>query len=349
MITHTIYTQPTSERRVVLAYKNMPVAHHVSHIGLGVSALNTAKVLNANGIHTDVWAILGAQQLADRIRATNPRPSHIVLGAPWIKALDLQAYLVFKFPEIQFAVTCHSNVSFLGADPQAIQNFRDDLNLEQGALNFFAAGNNKRFCDFILQSYGRPCAYLPNLYYLGDVQAQQRRGWSGGTLRVGSFGAVRLLKNHISAAAAALELSDKLHTDVDFHISVGRVEGGYSVVRAIQNMLRQTSVNLIEDGWYQWPNFRSLIKTMHVLLQPSFTETFNMVTADGASESIPSVVGDAIEWAPGDWKAETDNSVSIARTARHLILDPHAGLDGFKALQAHDAQGLRAWQEWIGC
>ena len=350
MITHTNYSQPQAERRIVLAYKNMPVAHNVSHIGLGVSALNTAKVLQENGIYSDVWPTLGAKQLADRIAAANPQPSHVVLGAPWIKALDLQAFLVFRFPHIQFAVTCHSNVGFLAADPQAITNFRDDLDLEQGALNFQAAGNSQRFCQFILNSYGRPCTYLPNLYYLGDAIAQQRRNWSGGTLRVGSFGAVRPLKNHISAAAAALQLSDKLHTDVEFHISVGRIEGGYTVVRAIEAMLNGSpAVKLVKDDWYQWPKFRHVVKSMHLLLQPSFTETFNMVTADGASESVPSVVSDAIEWAPDHWKADCDDPLSIARIAKQLIFDTDAGPDGFNALKAHDEQGLRAWKAWIGC
>ena len=50
-----------------------------------------------------------------------------------------------------FSVVCHSNVGFLAADPQAIKNFREDLDLEQGALNFFAAGNSTRFVKFIEQ------------------------------------------------------------------------------------------------------------------------------------------------------------------------------------------------------
>ena len=98
------FSRPSSERRVVLTYKNFPVAHHVSHIGLGVSALNTAKVLRQNGIHADVWPILGAKDLAARIAATNPKPSHIVIGAPWIPTLDLQAFLIFRFPDIEFSV-----------------------------------------------------------------------------------------------------------------------------------------------------------------------------------------------------------------------------------------------------
>ncbi len=346
---HSDYTRPSLERRVVITYKNFPVAHNVSHIGLGVSALNTAKVLRSNGIFADVWPILGAKQLAERIAATNPQPSHVIIGAPWIPTLDLQAFLVFRFPHIMFSVVCHSNVGFLSADPQAIKNFREDLDLEQGALNFFAAGNSTRFVKFIEQCYGRPCTWLPNLYFLESDSPVHRRSWSAGTLRIGSFGAVRPLKNHTGAAAAALELAERLNTDVEFHISVGRIEGGYTVVRAIEAMLdKSPRVTLVKDDWYQWPRFRTITRSMNLLIQPSFTETFNMVTADGASESVPSVVTDAIDWAPNDWKAEGDDVNSIARIARHLIFDTDAGADGFNALKEHNRKGIFAWKTWLG-
>src|SRR5690348_14863836 len=97
---------------VVLCYKNFPVAHHVSHIGLGVSVLNTAKTLKKGGISSDVWAILGTKTIAERIRTSNPRPTHVVIGAPWLPTLDLQ-HLVFSHPGIHFAIVCHSNVGFL--------------------------------------------------------------------------------------------------------------------------------------------------------------------------------------------------------------------------------------------
>jgi glycosyltransferase involved in cell wall biosynthesis len=342
------FTRPSAERRVVITYKNFPVAHHVSHIGLGVSALNTAKVLRENGIPCDVWPILNARDLAARIENSNPRPSHVVIAAPWLPTLDLQAFLVFRYPDVQFAVTCHSNVGFLSADPTAITNFRQELDLEQGSLNFTCAGNSRRFVKFIQESYQRPCIWLPNLYYLESNAPSPRRPWCGGTVRIGSFGAVRPLKNHLSAAAASLEIAEKLHTDVQFHISVGRVEGGYTVVRAIEAMLNGSPrVTLVKDEWYHWPRFRSLIRSMHLLIQASFSETFNMVTADGAAESIPSVVSDAIDWAPSDWKAEVDSPDSIARIGRRLLHDPFAGSEGFFALQNHDAAGLLAWRHWL--
>ena len=39
---------------VVFAYKNFAANRNISHIGLGVAAVNTAKVLRREGIQTNV-------------------------------------------------------------------------------------------------------------------------------------------------------------------------------------------------------------------------------------------------------------------------------------------------------
>ena len=88
--------------------------------------------------------------------------------------------------------------------------------------------------------------------------------------------------------------------------------------------------------------------TKNISLQPSFTETFNVVTADGVAEGIPSVVGEVIEWAPRHWVANSDNTDDIARVGRHLLQDPHAAEDGVKALTAHNVDGVTRWKRWIG-
>ena len=55
----------TSLGRVILAYKNFAASKNISHIGLGVAALNTAKTLRANGIAAEVWPIVSARGFAD--------------------------------------------------------------------------------------------------------------------------------------------------------------------------------------------------------------------------------------------------------------------------------------------
>lgn len=337
-------------QNVIITYKNFPVAHHVSHIGLGVSALNTAKVLRANNVNADVWAILGAQTLADRIKQATllgNRPSHVVISAPWIPTLELQN-LVFSHSDIKFIVTCHSNVGFLQGDPHGVQLFRDALTLEMGAMNFHAAGNSKRFCTWVHDSYGSPCTFLPNLYFLERDFPVSRPLFNGGILRIGVFGAIRPLKNLMTAGAAILEIANNLHTDVEMHISAGRIEGGGVVLQSLAAMFNNVpGVKLVLDNWQQWPQFRRLVRSMHLLMQVSYTESFNMVTADGASESIPSVVSEAIDWAPKDWKVDVDDAIRVARKGKHLIGDRDAGFDGFMALKQFNEEGVRAWKDYL--
>src|SRR5260370_20017303 len=100
-------------QKVILAYKNFAASQNISHIGLGVSAINTAKVLRARGIATEVWPIVSARDLRDRMKADPP--THVIISAPWISSVDLQ-HLTQSYAEVQFAVNCHSNVGFLHAD-----------------------------------------------------------------------------------------------------------------------------------------------------------------------------------------------------------------------------------------
>jgi hypothetical protein len=86
---------------------------------------------------------------------------------------------------------------------------------------------------------------------------------------------------------------------------------------------------------------------MHLLLQPSYTESFNVVTADGAAEGVPSVVSHAIEWAPRNWKAQVDDAGHIARVGVRLLRSRWAASLGFAALTRHNRRAMRMWQGFI--
>jgi hypothetical protein len=55
------------------------------------------------------------------------------------------------------------------------------------------------------------------------------------------------------------------------------------------------------------------VALMVLMMQPPYSGSFNIVTADGVAEGVASVVSDAIAWAPDGWKAETDDVREIAR------------------------------------
>jgi hypothetical protein len=336
--------------QLVLAYKNFAANRAVSHIGLGVTALNAAKTMRAAGIQADVWPITGAADLASRLnrsQLTHSGVSHVVVSAPWIQTADM-ARLCADFPETRFAVNCHSNLGFLQADPSAMRLVREGLDLGRCTWNFQIAANCERLGRWVESAYGAPCLRLPNLYHLGDVQAAPRPLFMGGTLRIGAFGATRALKNLLTAAGAAVEIANARRADLEFWISSGRNEGAGPVIDAVRQMMQGLPhVKLVENGWQTWPQFRQTVRHMHLLLQPSYTESFNVVTADGVAEGVPSVVSDAIEWAPDSWKAEVDDAGDIARVGLRLLAGRRAAKQGLAALRRHNRTAFRHWRGFL--
>ena len=332
--------------KVVLAYKNFAANRNISHIGLGVAAINTVKVLRRNGIEADVWPILSAQDLRARLKASPA--DHVIISAPWIASVDLQA-MSNAYPNTHFTVNCHSNVGFLQADRNGVKLVREAIDLELGTTNIHLAGNTRRFCDWVQATFAAPCAFLPNLYALQGTRPPQRSPWAGGTLRIGVFGATRPLKNLMSASAAALEVAKAMRVPLELWLSAGRPEGGgETVLAAVKELLNGLpDVKLVLNGWQSWPSFRKVVAHMHLLLQPSYTESFNMVTADGIAEGVPSVVSSAIDWVPKHWKADVDDVLDIARVGRALLFDAHAAQHGRTALARYVADGIRSYREFF--
>jgi len=332
-----------------MCYKNFAANQGVSHIGLGVAAMNIAKVLRKHGIPAEVLAVLSAHQIADKLRS-DPTITHVVISAPWLSAHHIRQILLNDFPTVEFAVNVHSNVGFLQADPNGVTLIRQYIDMEQGSLNFRISANSRKGVLWLRTAFQCPALYLPNLYYLDYSVMPHRPLWSGGVLYIGAFGAQRPLKNLMSAAGAALEIANWLKADTQLWISAGRAEGGgNTVVNAIKAMLQGLpNIKLVETGWASWPAFRDIVRKMHLLMSVSYTESFNMVTADGVAEGVPSVVSDAIDWAPDYWQAPVDQTSEIARTGRQLISDPNAARDGLTALEQHNKDGFSAWCQFVG-
>jgi hypothetical protein len=337
------------QNHVILAYKNFAANRHLSHIGLGVTALNSAKSLRAAGTSSEVWSILNAQELRTRLTAnTAAKPAtHVVISAPWIPTLEL-ASLANDFPDTHFLVNCHSNLGFLQADPSAMRLVREGAELERQTWNFRIAANNQRLVNWLTAAYRVPATWVPNLYHLDNTSSIKRAPFQGGTLRIGAFGAARPLKNFMTAAGAAVQIASAMRADVELWMSSGRNEGAGSLTEAIRQMTAGLPhVKLVETGWQTWPQFRQTVRNMHLLLQPSYTETFNVVTADGIAEGVPSVVSEAIEWAPDYWKARVDDVDHIAQTGIRLLRDKSAPRKGLRALQRYNKVAMRAWSELL--
>ncbi|MGO9086552.1 MAG: hypothetical protein ACLQBK_15090 [Candidatus Sulfotelmatobacter sp.] len=341
--------------RVAITYRNFALNRNVSHIGLGVSAMQNQRALRSEGYLAEVRAMGSGQELMgllgeDRETATLAHHvpiTHVVISAPWIPTNDL-ALMAYKYPEVKFTVLSHSNVGFLQADPRAIALLREGADLERALPNFQIAANSRSLRNWWQAAYQTPMLLLPNMYPFEAVR--HKRAWCGGTLRIGCFCAVRPYKNVLTAAAAALEVGVRLRaSDLEFWISGGRNEGdGGTMVEAIHQMyVNVPRAKVVLNPWESWPQFLGTIGSMDLLIQPSYTETFNMVTADGIARGVPSVVGEAIAWAPRNWMAATDSASDLADRAVALLYDPSALDQGVEALTASNEAALREWKGFL--
>lgn len=353
---HHLAPHPATAR-VLIAYKNFAASKNVSHIGLGVAALNTSRTLRALGYWAEVvpaTSAAGLEEALVRYQAAAHRDgiqpvSHVVISAPWIATADL-AGLLMRHPDVHFTVVSHSNVGFLMADPSGIRLLREGTELAVGHHNFAVGGNCSKFVQAWGVMYGVHLRWLPNLYDVSTLKPiGQRPPWTGGPLRMGVFGATRPLKNQVTAVAACVELSARLRADVEVWTSSGRNEGGGTVDGAIQQLVAGLDhVRLRPTGWRPWPAFRQVVGRMHILLNPSYTESFNMVCADGVAEGVASVASEAIDWVPHSWRANVDDVEDVARVARRLVTDAHAVDEGQAALREYVDRGSRQWRAYLG-
>jgi hypothetical protein len=197
--------------------------------------------------------------------------------------------------------------------------------------------------------------YLPNMYWLHHKHGEPKPLWRniGGTLRIGIFGASRVQKNLLSGVMASIEIASNMGAHTEVYISSGRDDGG---VQGPSQKIRQGAKNLvaglpnikvIENPWATWPVFIKKVASMNLLMQPSYSESFNIVTADGCAEGVPSVVSSAITWAPENWVADVDDAADIARVGTQLLNDPMAAIHGFNALRRHNKQSQQAWLDYL--
>lgn len=346
------YTNPDMKSaHLIIYYRNfMAVNSNYCHVGLGVNALHTAKVLRRQGMRVDVQGVREPADIEKHLDSLLFPPTHVLIEAPWITIPNL-GYFLSKYHTVHFVVRAHSQIGFLQVEAGAIDLIRQMILLQESALNFTNASNSERLIDFLNKTYTGNSLFLPNLYDLERVHRKRDTDHQYRRLLIGSFGALRLLKNHTTAAAAAMMIAERRRCDLEFYVSVNREEnpGSKGILQAIRNMFARVPwATLVESPWEPWASFRRTVAAMDLCMQTSFTETFNLATADATAEGVPVVVSSAIEWAPSHWMASVDDAADCARVGMALLSDPQSAEEGLKALRSYVERGTAIWLKYLG-
>lgn len=338
----------TSVPNVAIAYKNFAAHKGISHIGLGVSASLNAQVLTAN---VGPAIVLPARHNVDIVkgiedynRIHESKLTHVIVSAPWLSIRDLRA-MAHHYKHIKFTVVSHSNVGFLQADPNGVRLLRDGLALSKELPNFQIAGNSQKFVDWMREAYDAKVGLLPNMY----PSSTPAKKWDGKVIKIGAFGAVRPQKNLMTAAAAAIAIGRELNRPVEFYYNSGRDEGGGGTIAyAIYQMCQGVpNFKLDRVAWRPHSEFKKVIGEMDLLIQVSYTESFNMVTADGIDCGVPSVTSTAIYWVPDSWKADSDDALSVARVGVRLLTHMRLRKEGIVALKKYNKKALKCWRSYL--
>ena len=334
--------------RAALIFKDFAAWIRSSCVGLNVAGFTTAAILKEHGINTVVFPVRDNIDIVASIDNYNEshthRLTHVIISAPWVSLHDIKA-LIHNFHDIQFVILSHSNVGFLQADPCGVELFRKYAELAKTHKNLKVGGNCHMFSKWFEVTYKSECVCLPNLY---PVKKIKNKIWNGTyPIKIGAFGAIRPEKNFMTAAAGAMAIHSILDIPIELHMSTGGGGCHSTTLPAICEMTENTKgVKLIRHEWETWDKFIELISQMDLLIQVSYTESFNMVTADGISVGVPTVISPVIYWGPEEWMANPDDALDVANVGISLLNDTREYV-GYDALHAHNTKSINKWLEYF--
>lgn len=338
--------------KILICYKNTKVNDpNACHVGMGVTASNNANYLVRTIINTIVVSVNDGYHLKSLLAHPDYKDiTHVVMSAPFFDTAFLKT-LCNTFPKKQFTITFHSNAGFLGLDKWAMKMLGELIEVEKELPNFKISVNSEKFARVVNGIYDINVLTLPNLYPI-QLTIPKRKLFTTKkpTLKVGCFSAIRSLKNIPTAAFATAILAKKLQMDTEFHIVVGREEDPQAekIITGIENLFSKLpNIRLVKNDWSVNDEFKTLVKKMDILIQPSFSESFNNVTADAITNSVPVVVSEAIDWLPEKFRANSDDAQDIANVAIRLLKDTYVIEDAYYALSDHNKKTLKYWKEYI--
>jgi len=314
-ITHPLMKK---ENKVLFILKKRQTSHTgYSSVSSGLfnSARFVSDMLNKNGIESHLVEVMD-NNCIDR-EVTKLKPTHVIIEALWVVPQKFEV-LTKLHPKVEWVIRLHSDISFLANEGIAIDwiyEYLKYVNVKISAndweTNFnFELLTNKQF------------VYLPNYYPVGFFNRNKPKPDTKKVINVGCFGAVRPLKNQLIQAVAAIDYADTYGKKLKFHINTQRIEGrGEPVLKNLRELFENNPRHeLIEHGWLTHSEFIDLIQTMDIGLQVSFSETFNIVSADFVNNNIPVVTSDEVEWVNPVYFANPSKVNSIVSRMRRAIL-----------------------------
>jgi hypothetical protein len=341
----------------LLKKHNDSAGYFTSKSGLSNSAEFLKKILEKNfNVNCDLKLCLDANSINREIHLF--RPDICILEAIWVPPYKLKE-LVKLWPEVTFLIRVHSKTPFLANEGIAIDWIKQYNEIENVIISFNNDDTNKDFINIGIKS-----VYLPNLYpvnnnlnyfkYLFKSVKEKICNIFGCThidtiINIGCFGAIRPLKNQLSQAFAAISYADSNNKILHYHINSSRVEQkGESAIKNIRELFKNTRHKLIEYPWMNHHDFIKVIGKMDMGLQVSFTESFNIVTADFINTKKPIIVGYDTDWVNDKSKVDPNDIPGMTKKINSVLNNPSSfTLRNYLSLEKYQFNSLKVWKDFL--
>ena len=305
--------------------------------GLFNSVKFLVDMLDDMGIDSRMVDVVNNNQIDKEVKSY--QPTHVIIEALWVVPKKFKV-LMELYPNVEWVVRLHSDIPFLANEGIAFEWL-----FEYITKGVTIASNKESVAKLLTKVLRTEVKYLPN-YYPVTNEPFEHGAKHGDTLNVGCFGAIRPLKNQLAQAFAAIRFADEQNRRLRFHMNVGRVEAcGETIERKIRAVFKNLPGHheLITHKWYDHDEFTKLCKKMNVGMQVSFSETYNLVTADFVNVNVPVVVSSEVRWVSKECVTSPNNIESIVKTMSRVFNDGKLVRANRELLIWEDVKTKTAW------
>ena len=169
-------------------------------------------------------------------------------------------------------------------------------------------------------------------------------------ITIGCFGATRPYKNQLEQAVGAIIAAKKLNKTLIYIINGSRIEyGGDGIILNIRALFKDNpKAKLIELSWLTHNKFLEIISTVDVNLQVSYSETFNIVSADSITAGVPVIVSSEIDWLPSAYYADPNDAFDIANKILFVLKFKRLVLwSQRQSLKLYNKRALKVWNSFL--
>lgn len=233
------------------------------------------------------------------------KPDIVILEALWVPVYKLKELMsLHKYEHIKWIVRVHSDIGYLSAESQSIRYINEYRHLNNPNLTI--SFNCKELVDCLSDAMRCKFTYLPNVINIKRPREDCIK--EKGHIDIGCFGATRLLKNQCFQALCAIKATDLLGKTLKFHVTPHLDDTIIDpVLENLKELFKENRHELVIHDWLPNDEFQELVKGMDIGLQLSYTESFNIVSADFINNSRVILGSEAIDWLPDIMKSSTVN------------------------------------------